>query len=78
MFALIDRIPIIVILMCLLLGLAPFPMQSTPHVIEKLQMLSQAQLVKPVDIFDFLLHGSAALLVILKLGRVAYCKITKK
>jgi hypothetical protein len=41
---------------CATLGLAPFvPM---PHVLEKLQMLAGGQLVRPIDWFDLVLHGS--------------------
>jgi hypothetical protein len=29
-----------------------------PHVLEKLQMLAGGQLVRPIDWFDLVLHGS--------------------
>ena len=51
----------------LLLALAPFTPQ--PHLLEKLQMLAAGTLVRPVDIFDLLLHGTPLLLVLLKLVR---------
>jgi len=53
----IDRLPwTYVILFCLTLGLAPYlPM---PHVAEKLTMLFQGTLHRPIDIFDLFLHGS--------------------
>lgn len=73
MLSYVDRLPIIFFIGCLILGLAPFvPM---PHVLEKLLMLFQGQLSKPVDIFDFFLHGSAAALAILKGGRMLYLKL---
>lgn len=63
----LARIPIhIVILLCLTLGLAPFAPE--PHVWEKLKMLGQGTLVRPVDIFDLLLHGAPWLVLGLKLA----------
>jgi hypothetical protein len=63
---LFDRIPLsIVIVLCLTLGLAPFVPE--PHLWEKLGMLASGELVRPLDIFDLLLHGSPWLLLIGKL-----------
>lgn len=53
----------IVILLCATLGLAPF---SPPHVIEKLSLLTEGRLIKPIDWFDLLLHGFPWILLILK------------
>lgn len=53
----------LIILACLTLGLAPF---SPPHIWEKLQMLSKGQLVRPIDWFDLVLHGTPWALLILK------------
>jgi len=53
----------LVILACLTLGLAPF---SPPHIWEKLQMLAKGQLVRPIDWFDFVLHGTPWAILILK------------
>ncbi len=53
----------LVILACLTLGLAPF---SPPHIWEKLQMLAKGQLVRPIDWFDFVLHGTPWVLLLLK------------
>ncbi|MCK0170648.1 RND transporter [Aliiroseovarius sp. S1123] len=64
----IDEMPFSLILIaCLTLGLAPF---APPHVWEKLMMLVSGALVKPVDIFDLLLHGVPWILLILKLARL--------
>ena len=49
----------------ILLGLAPF--QPEPHLIEKLRMLTEGTLSKPIDIFDLIMHGSMPLLLIAKL-----------
>ena len=59
-----------VILLCATLGLAPF---SPPHVVEKLSMLINGTLVKPIDWFDLFFHGVPWILLILKViaGRMA-------
>lgn len=48
----------------ILLGLAPF--QPEPHLVEKLRMLFQGTLSRPVDIFDLLMHSSPLVLITLK------------
>jgi hypothetical protein len=53
----------LLILACLTLGLAPF---APPHIWEKLQMLLKSQLVRPIDWFDLVLHGTPWVLLILK------------
>ncbi len=64
----IDNIPIsILLLLCVLLGLAPFVPE--PHLVEKIRMLSQGQLSKPLDIFDLFYHGLPFILLGLKLYR---------
>lgn len=56
--------PLLVVL-CLTLGLAPF---SPPHIVEKIQMLSQGTLKKPLDWFDFFFHAIPWLLLVIKGG----------
>jgi hypothetical protein len=55
----------ILVLVCLTLGLAPFIPE--PHLWEKLKMLASGELTKPLDIFDFLLHGTPWVLLAIKL-----------
>ncbi len=57
-----------IILVCLTLGLAPF--LPEPHIWEKLKMLAAGTLVKPLDIFDLLMHGAPFLVLIAKLIRI--------
>ena len=65
----IDQIPLpILIVIALTLGLAPFSPQ--PHVVEKLAMLFNGTLSKPIDIFDLLLHGTPWVLLAIKLIRL--------
>jgi hypothetical protein len=64
----LDRIPLPMILLpALLLGLAPFAPE--PHLWEKLKMLANGTLSKPIDIFDLFLHGAPVVLLVLKLIR---------
>ncbi len=53
----------VLVIACLTLGLAPF---NPPHIWEKLQMLFKGQLVRPLDWFDFFLHGTPWILLIAK------------
>ena len=53
----------ILILACLTLGLAPF---APPHLWEKLQMLAQGRLVRPIDWFDLVMHATPWILLLLK------------
>lgn len=53
----------LLIILCLTLGLAPF---TPPHIVEKLQMLSQGTLKKPLDWFDLFFHGIPWLLLLTK------------
>ena len=57
-----------VILACLLLGLAPFVPE--PHLWEKLKMLAAGDLTRPLDIFDLLFHVSPFVVLVLKLLRL--------
>jgi len=57
------------IIIALVLGLAPF--FPEPHLFEKIRMLKQGTLVRPVDIFDLLLHLAPVVLLLAKLVRMA-------
>ena len=61
----ISTIPLLII--ALTLGLAPF--SPEPHVWEKIKMLVNGELSRPIDIFDLFLHGTPWVLLILKLIR---------
>lgn len=70
MFNWLDHLPLgLLLVIALTLGLAPF--LPEPHVWEKLKMLAAGELVRPVDIFDLLLHGTPWLLLLAKLARLA-------
>ena len=61
----ISTTPLLII--ALTLGLAPF--SPEPHVWEKIKMLVNGELSRPIDIFDLFLHGTPWVLLILKLIR---------
>lgn len=69
----LDRIPwSIAIIAALTLGLAPF--MPEPHIWEKLKMLARGTLVRPIDIFDFVMHATPWALLIAKSVRAALGK----
>jgi hypothetical protein len=64
-----DRFPLFLfVIAALTLGLAPF--SPEPHLWEKLKMLGDGTLVKPIDIFDLVLHATPWVALILKLLRM--------
>lgn len=66
--ALIDRLPMApLVVIAVLLGLAPFVPE--PHLVEKLRMLGEGTLRRPLDIFDLLMHAAPLLLIAVKLLR---------
>ena len=61
----LARIPwSVLIIVSLVLGLAPF--QPEPHLVEKLKLLGAGALIRPIDIFDLVMHGGAPALLTLK------------
>ena len=48
-----------------MIGLAPF--SPEPHLVEKIRMLIQGTLKKPIDLFDLFLHGAPFVLVVIKI-----------
>ncbi|MBK8454434.1 MAG: RND transporter [Thiofilum sp.] len=61
-----DKLPWgLLIVAALTLGLSPF--FPEPHLWEKLKMLVAGDLVKPIDWFDLVLHGTPYVLLLLKL-----------
>lgn len=69
----LDHIPLLPLAVAaLLLGLAPFVPE--PHLWEKLRMLAQGTLSRPIDVFDLILHAAAPLLLGAKLVRLFHLK----
>ena len=66
----LDQIDLpMLVLACATLGLAPFVPE--PHVWQKLGMLAEGTLARPLDIFDLVLHGLPWALLGAKLARMA-------
>jgi len=64
----LDRFPL-VWLAVIALWLAVAPIVPEPHLVEKLRMLGQGALVKPIDIFDLLMHSVPLVLLAVRLWR---------
>lgn len=56
----------VLILLTLLLGLSPFVPE--PHLMEKLRMLREGSLSRPLDIFDLFFHSLPAMVLGIKFG----------
>lgn len=64
----IDRIPILgLVAASILLGLAPFVPE--PHLVEKVRMLMNGELSKPIDIFDLFFHSFLFFILAIRLAR---------
>jgi hypothetical protein len=64
----LDRIPLTwLIAVALWMAFAPFTPE--PHLLEKLRMLSNGTLSRPLDMFDLLLHAFPLILLGLRLWR---------
>ena len=68
MWLLLDKIsyPVLIVIAVLML-LAPF--KPMPHVVEKLIMLKNHTLTRPLDIFDLFYHLIPSILLLLKIFR---------
>jgi hypothetical protein len=64
----LDRIPLL-LLAVLAIYMAIAPIQPEPHLVEKIRMLSQGILTRPIDVFDLLMHVTPLVLLVLKLWR---------
>ena len=68
MGSLLDKIPYTVIIpLAVWMLLAPF--RPMPHVLEKLNMLLNGSLNRPIDIFDLFFHLVPTLILLLKVFR---------
>ena len=65
MLKLLDSIPYLpLILLAVFMLLAPF--RPMPHVLEKLIMLKNGTLTRPLDIFDLFFHLTPSAILLLK------------
>ncbi len=65
----LDRFPLVWLIL-LALWMLVAPITPEPHLIEKIRMLSEGQLSKPLDIFDMLMHSAPSLLLLIRLARL--------
>ena len=64
----LDRIPLVpLVVVAVFMALAPFVPE--PHLWEKVKMLVRGDLVRPLDIFDLVLHSAPLVVLGLKLLR---------
>lgn len=52
----------------LLLAILPWPVDPLPHLVQKIGMLADGTLTKPIDIFDLVWHGWPILLLVVRGG----------
>jgi hypothetical protein len=68
MLSWLDRFPWIWLLL-LAVWMAIAPITPEPHLVEKLRLLAHGALVRPLDIFDLVMHATPLALVALKWWR---------
>ena len=70
MFRWLDNLALLpMAFVAILVALMPF--HPRPHLYDKLAMLFQGQLQRPIDIFDLVIHSALLVLLIAKLLRMA-------
>jgi hypothetical protein len=65
----LDSIPLWLII-AVAAWMAVAPIVPEPHLVEKLRMLAQGTLRRPIDIFDLLFHAAPIVVLVLKLLRI--------
>ena len=65
----IDKMPLgPLVILGLALGFAPF--YPEPHLWQKLKMLADGTLTRPIDIFDLLFHAAGPTVLVIKIIRM--------
>ena len=68
MLKFIDKIPLsLLVTLAVLFAIVPL---GKPHLWEKLGMLFDGTLSRPIDIFDLFMHGAPSVLLIIRLIRM--------
>ena len=68
MLSFLDKIPYSVLIIFTVMMLLA-PLKPMPHVVEKILMLKNGMLHRPIDIFDLFFHLFPLILLILKIGK---------
>jgi hypothetical protein len=64
----IDKLPVkALFVVAVFFAIVPLP---EPHLFEKLGMLFEGTLTRPIDIFDLFMHGLPAVLLAIRLIRI--------
>lgn len=69
MLKLIDKVPLS-ILAVIAVFFALAPIQPEPHLLEKVRMLMQGELHRPIDIFDLFMHATPVVILVIRLLRL--------
>ncbi len=65
----IDKIPLLPLaVIAVFFSLAP--LHPEPHLLEKLRMLSNGELTRPLDMFDLCMHATPLLVLVIRLLRL--------
>ena len=64
----LDRAPLFW-LIALAVWMAGAPFTPEPHLVEKVRMLLQGTLTRPLDVFDLFIHAAPMVLLAVKLAR---------
>jgi len=65
----IDKIPLLpLVVIAVFFSLAP--LHPEPHLLEKIRMLFNGELVKPLDIFDLCMHATPLIVLVIRLLRL--------
>ncbi len=68
MLKLIDKIPLsLLVTLAVMFAIVPL---GKPHLWEKLGMLFDGTLSRPIDIFDLFMHGAPMVLLLIRLVRL--------
>ncbi len=70
----LDSIPLL-LLIALAVWMGVAPITPEPHLIEKLRMLGNGTLTRPLDIFDLCLHAAPLMLLALRLWRMRKSRV---
>lgn len=64
----IDKIPFLLLIL-VAAWMAFAPISPEPHLVEKVRMLSQGTLARPLDIFDLFIHTAPLALLVVRVWR---------
>jgi len=69
----IDKLPLLP-LVVVAVFFAIVPLTATPHLAEKIHMLLDGTLSRPIDIFDLFMHSTPLVLLVIRVTRIGLKK----